>query len=48
MEMTGEPSLDDLLGDGATHLLMAADGVHEAAIRALIEAVIEARRELRD
>jgi|HubBroStandDraft_1064217.scaffolds.fasta_scaffold451068_1 hypothetical protein len=38
-----EASLDDLLGDGATQLLMAADGVHEGAIRELIDAVIEAR-----
>jgi hypothetical protein len=43
-----ELSLDDLLGDGATQLLMAADGVHEGAIRQLIDAVIKARHDLQD
>jgi hypothetical protein len=43
-----EPSLDELFGDCATRLLMAADGVHEGAVRALIDAVMQARREVRD
>lgn len=46
--LKGEPSLEELLNDGAARLLMAADGIHEGTVRELIETVIEARRELRD
>lgn len=31
-----EPSLDEVLGDAAVRLLMASDGVSEAALRALL------------
>ena len=41
----GEPSLDDLLSDGAARLLMAADGVQEGALRELIGAVMQARHD---
>ena len=42
-----EPSLDELLRDGAARLLMSSDGVEEAGIRALLASVNQARRSRR-
>ncbi|HWI27943.1 MAG TPA: hypothetical protein VN668_13300 [Stellaceae bacterium] len=42
-----EPSLDELLEDGAMRLLMASDQVEEAQLRALLDGVLDARPTLR-
>jgi hypothetical protein len=39
-----EPSLDELLRDDTVRLLMAADGVQEGALRALLGVVKKARQ----
>jgi|HubBroStandDraft_1064217.scaffolds.fasta_scaffold17683_2 hypothetical protein len=40
-----EPSLDELLSDDTVRLLMAADGVQEGALRALLGVVKKARQD---
>ena len=44
-EDNAEPSLDELLGDDTVRLLMAADGVQEGALRALLGVVKKARQD---
>ena len=39
-----EPRLDELLGDSAMQLLMARDGVDEAALRQLLGTVATSRQ----
>jgi hypothetical protein len=43
-----EPSLDELLADCATRLLMKSDGVEEVALRRLLGSIGTARAEGRD
>lgn len=43
-----EPRLDELFGDSAMQLLMARDGVEEAALRRLILTVTQARLRQRE